>query len=99
MRLSYNPAPMKRFNRLTLLLVACLLLGQLAQLVHACDIAAHDDGSTCSICLSSQSHGLAPACPDYGLSTLLAHERPHVPVHAQQDISTHFSYLSRAPPR
>ena len=84
---------------MTLLLVAGLLLGQLAQLVHACDIAAHDDGSTCSICLSSQAHDLAPASPDYGLSTLLDHERPHVPVLAQHDISTHFCYLSRAPHR
>jgi hypothetical protein len=90
---------MKRFSRLTLLLVACLLLGQLALLVHASDVAAHDDGGTCSICLSSQAHGHASACPDNGLSKLFTHERTLVLVLAQQDLSTHFRYLSRAPPR
>lgn len=98
-RLTYNPTPMKRFGRLTLLLVACLLLGQLALLVHASDVAAHDDGSTCSICLSSQTHNHTPASPHCGLSTLFTHERIHVLVLAQQDLSTHFRYLSRAPPR
>jgi hypothetical protein len=90
---------MKHFNRLTLLLIACLLLGQLAHLVHASDVATHDDGSTCIICLSSQTHGHAFAYPNYGLSKLLTHERIPVLVLAQQDISTHFRYLSRAPPR
>jgi hypothetical protein len=90
---------MKRFSRLTLLLVACLLLGQLALLVHASDVAAHDDGGTCSICLASQAHGHASACPDNGLSKLFTHERTLVLVLAQQDLSTHFRYLSRAPPR
>ena len=99
MRLPYNPLPMKHFSRLTLLLLACLLLGQLAQLVHAYDVAAHDDGGTCNICLSSQTHDHASACPNYGLSKLLTHERTLVPVLARQDLSTHFRYLSRAPPR
>ena len=90
---------MKRFSRLTLLLVACLLLGQLAQLVHAYDVAAHDDGGTCNICLSSQTQDHASACPNYGLPKLLTDERPLVPVLARQDLSTHFHYLSRAPPR
>ena len=90
---------MKRFSRLTLLLVACLLLGQLAELVHASDIAAHDDGSACNICLSIQSHGDASACPDYGLSQLFTHERILALVLAQQDIPTYFRYQSRAPPR
>ena len=90
---------MKRFSRLTLLLVACLLLGQLAQLVHACDLAAHEDDITCNICLSSQTHDHASAYPNFGLSTLLTHELPLVPVFARQGLSTHFHYLSRAPPR
>jgi len=91
--------PMKRFSRLTLLLVACLLLGQLVQLVHASDVADHTDGSTCYICLSSQTHDHASAYPNYGLPKLLTDERPLVVVLAQQDLSTHFHYLSRAPPR
>jgi len=90
---------MKRFGRLTLLLVACLLLGQLAQLVHASDVAAHDDGGTCNICLSSQTHHHASSCPNYGLSQPLTHELNLAPVCAQQGLSTHFSYLSRAPPQ
>jgi hypothetical protein len=90
---------MKRFSRLTLLLVACLLLGQLALLVHASDIAAHHDDSTCSICLSSQTHGHASACPNSGLSQPLTHELPLAPVFARLGLSTHFHYLSRAPPR
>ena len=99
MRLPYNPLPMKRYSRLTLLLVAWLLLGQLAQLVHAYGVAAHADGGTCDICLSSQIHDHASACPNYGLSKLITHERILVPVLARQDLSTHFRYLSRAPPR
>ena len=98
-RLSYNPAPMNRFSRLTLVLVACLLLGQLAELVHASDVAAHEDGTTCNLCLSSQTHGHASAFPDSGLSRLFTHERTPVIVLAQHDLSTHFRYLSRAPPR
>jgi hypothetical protein len=90
---------MKRFSRLTLLLVACLLLGQLALLVHASDVVAHDDGGTCNICLSSQTHGHASTHPDYGQSRLFTHEYAPVLVLAQQDLSTHFRYLSRAPPR
>ena len=98
MCLTYNPLPMKRFSRMTLLLVACLLLGQLAQLVHASDVAAHDDGGTCNICLSSQTHDHASSCPNYGLSQPLTHELTLAPVFARQGLSTHFSYLSRAPP-
>jgi len=90
---------MKRFSRLTLLLVACLLLGQLALLVHASDVAAHDDGGTCNICLSSQAHDHASAYPNYALSKLLSDERTPVLVLAQQDLSTHFRYFSRAPPQ
>ena len=99
MRLTYNPLPMKRYSRPTLLLVACLLLGQLAQMVHAYDFASHDDGGTCDICLSSQARDHASACPNYGLPKLLTDERPLVVVLAQQDLSTHFHYLSRAPPQ
>jgi len=90
---------MKRFSRLTLLLVVCLLFGQLAQLVHASDVDAHDDGGTCNICLSSQTHDHASACPNYGLSQSLTHELTLAPVYARQGLSTHISYLSRAPPR
>jgi hypothetical protein len=90
---------MKLFSRLNLLLVVCLLFGQLALLVHTSDVAAHDDDSTCNICLSSQAHALASACQNSGLSQLFTHERILVLVLAQQDIPTHFRYLSRAPPR
>ena len=90
---------MKHFSRLTLLLVACLLHGQLAQLVHAHDFAHHDDGGTCYICLSSQTQDHASSCTNYGLSQPLTHELTLAPVFARQGLSTHFRYLSRAPPQ
>jgi len=90
---------MKRYSRPTLLLVTCLLLGQLAQLVHAYDVASHGDGGTCDICLSSQARDHASACPNYGLSKPLTHELTLVPVFVRQGLSTHFRYLSRAPPQ
>ncbi|MGB5427556.1 MAG: hypothetical protein WBN95_12295 [Gammaproteobacteria bacterium] len=90
---------MKRFSRLTLLLVACLLLGQLAQLAHAHDFASHYDGSTCYICLSSNTQDHESSCPDYGTSMMLTHELTLDPVIARQGLPTHFRYLSRAPPQ
>jgi hypothetical protein len=90
---------MKRFRRVALLLVAGLLLGQLAQLVHANDLNAHADGGTCDICLSSQVHDQATVCPQHGLSIPLTHECMLVPVPSKACFSTHVRYLSRAPPR
>ena len=90
---------MKHYCQPTLLLVACLLLAQLAQLVHAHDFATHDDGGTCYVCLSSQTQDHASACPNYGLSQPLTHERTLAPVFTRQGLSTHFRYLSRAPPQ
>ena len=82
-----------------LLLVAGLLLGQLAQLVHANDLNAHGNGGTCDICLSSQVHDQATECPQHGLSIPLTRECMLVPILSQTYFSTHFRYLSRAPPR
>ena len=90
---------MKHFRRLTLLLVACLLLGQLAQLAHAHDFASHDDGGTCYICLSSKTQDPASSCPDYGTSMPLTHELTLDPVIARQGLPTYFRYQSRAPPQ
>lgn len=90
---------MDRRKVIQLLLVLGLLLGQLAQTVHASDFLAHADNEFCDICLLAS--GLDHALPADAVSEWQASPAESLPVtydpfekHTPFDL-----YLSRAPPR
>ncbi|MDX9740844.1 MAG: hypothetical protein RBT81_06660 [Gammaproteobacteria bacterium] len=66
-------------RRLAAVLAAALLLAVWAEAGHMADVAAHEGGSVCEVCLfaSASGHGVAPtlaSVPAFGLPVSLAVE-------------------------